>query len=97
MLLNTEKVYKRSGKNIFWLIKNSFQVINKLKLRGFFASSLPTYHFFTLYTTYPTFLLKINSWTYLKEISKKDVLFRYNDKHAFFTSDAVRNYNLWSC
>ena len=21
----------------------------------------------------------------------------YNDRHAFFTSDAVRNYNLWSC
>ena len=20
-----------------------------------------------------------------------------NDRHAFFTSDAVRNYNLWSC
>ena len=21
----------------------------------------------------------------------------YNDRNAFFTSDAVRNYNLWSC
>ena len=21
----------------------------------------------------------------------------YNDMNAFFTSDAVRNYNLWSC
>ena len=35
----------------------------------------------------------------MKELSKeKDSLYiAYNDRNAFFTSDAVRNYNVWSC
>ena len=48
-----EKVYERSGKNLFWSIKNSCEVLNKLKSRGFRASSLSTYDFSTLYTTLP--------------------------------------------
>ena len=35
-----EKVYERSGKNLFWSIKNSAEVLNKLKSRGFRATSL---------------------------------------------------------
>ena len=34
-----EKVYERSGKNLFWSIKNSGEVLNKLKSRGFRATS----------------------------------------------------------
>ena len=41
-----EKVYERSGKNLFWPIKNSWEVINKLKSQGFRAASLSTYDFF---------------------------------------------------
>ena len=29
-----EKVYERSGKNLFWSIKNSGEVLNKFKSRG---------------------------------------------------------------
>ena len=46
-----EKVYERSGKNLFWSIKNSGEVLNKLKSRGFRATSLSTYDFSTLYTS----------------------------------------------
>ena len=46
-----EKVYERSGKKLFWSIKNSGEVLNKLKSRGFRATSLSTYDFSTLYTT----------------------------------------------
>ena len=53
-----EKVYERSGKNLFWSIKNSGEVHNKLKTRGFRATSLPTYDFSTLYTTLPHNLIK---------------------------------------
>ena len=53
-----EKVYERSGKNLFWSIKNSCEVLNKLKSRGFRASSLSTYDFSTLYTTLPHSLIK---------------------------------------
>ena len=50
------KVYERSGKNLFWSIKNSNEVLNKLKSRSFRASSLSTYDFSTLYTTLPHIL-----------------------------------------
>ena len=45
-------------KNLFWSIKNSCEVLNKLKSRGFRASSLSTYDFSTLYTTLPYNLIK---------------------------------------
>ena len=53
-----EKVYERSGKNLFWSIKNSGEVLNKLKSRGFRATSLSTYDFSTLYTTLPHNLIR---------------------------------------
>ena len=47
-------------KIFFWSIKNSCEVINKLKSRGFCAASLSTYDFFTLYTTLPHNILLQN-------------------------------------
>ena len=38
---------------MFWSIKNSGEVVSKLKSRGFPATSLFTYEFSTLYTTLP--------------------------------------------
>ena len=37
-------VYERNGKNLFWSIKNSVEILNKLKSRGFLASGLSTRH-----------------------------------------------------
>ena len=51
-------VYERNGKNLFWSIKNSGKILNKLKSRGFLASCLSTYDFSTLYTTLPHNLIK---------------------------------------
>ena len=48
-----ENVYKRSGKNLFLSIKNSGEILDKLKVRIFNATSLSTYGFSTLYTTFP--------------------------------------------
>ena len=45
-----EKVYELSGKILFWSIKNSTEVLDKLKSRGFRAS--------ILYTTLPHNLTK---------------------------------------
>ena len=39
-------VYERNGKILFWSIKNSGQILNKLKSKGFLGSSLSTYDFF---------------------------------------------------
>ena len=67
-----ERVYERSGKNLFWSIKNSGEVLNKLKSREFRATSLSTYDFSTLYNTLPHNLIKeklINliEWTFKRE------------------------------
>ena len=51
-------VYERNGKKIFWSIKNSGEILNKLKFRGFLAAGLSTYDFSTLYTTLPHNLIK---------------------------------------
>ena len=53
-----EKVYEMSGINLFWAIKNSGEVLNKLKSRGFRATSLSTYEFSTPCTTLPHNLSK---------------------------------------
>ena len=57
---------------MFWSIKNSGEVLNKLKSRGFRATSLSTYDFSTLYTTLPHNLIKeklINliEWTFKRD------------------------------
>ena len=55
-----ETVYERSGKNMFWPIKNSGEVLSKLKDIGYQATSLSNYDFSTLYTTLPHNLIKKN-------------------------------------
>ena len=48
-----ENVYERSVKNLFWSIKNSGEILDKLKSRDFNTTSLSTNDFSTLYTTLP--------------------------------------------
>ena len=84
---------------MFWSIKNSGEVLNKLKSRGFRATSLSTYDFSTLYTTLPHNLIKeklINliEWTFKREGSP---YIACNERHAFFTSEDAKRYKLWSC
>ena len=47
-----------SCKNLFWSIKISREILDKLKARDFNATSLSTYDFSTLYTTLPHNLIK---------------------------------------
>ncbi|MEW8512930.1 MAG: hypothetical protein AB2608_19005 [Candidatus Thiodiazotropha sp.] len=94
-----EKVYERSGKNFFWSIKNSGEVINKLKLRGFRATSLSTYDFSTLYTTLPHNLIKEKLNDLIEWSFKREGLpyLACNERNAFFTSEHQNRYKLWSC
>ena len=50
--------YEMDGINRFWSIKNSNEVLDKLKSKGFKASTLSTYDFSTPYTTLPHHLIK---------------------------------------
>ena len=59
MLSSTVKrYYERSGKNLFWSIKNSGEILDRTKARDFNATNLSTYDFSTLYTTLPHNLIK---------------------------------------
>ena len=94
-----EKVYERSGKNLFWSIKISGEVLNKLKSRGFRATSLSTYDFSTLYTTLPHNLIKEKIINLIEWTFKKEGLpyIACNERQAFFTSEDTNRYKLWSC
>ena len=96
-----ETVYERSGENMFWPLKNSGEVLSKLKDLGYQATSLSTYDFSTLYTTLAHNLIKeklldlIERTFYKKE---GELYIACNDKKAFFTSKGnYKGYQLWSC
>ena len=94
-----EKVKERSGKNLFWSIKNSGEILDKLKARDFNATSLSTYDFSTLYTTLPHNLIKdklidLTERTFQREGSP---YLACNDRNAFFTSEKPKKYHAWSC
>ena len=98
-----ETVYETSNKNWFWSIKNSGEVLSKLKCRGFRATSLSTYDFSTLYTTLPHNLIKeklldLIEWTFKRALKNYGSLYlACNDRKAFFTSSDQSRYTLWSC
>ena len=75
MLMYCEKVYKRSGKNLFRFIENSGEVLDKLKARAFNATSLSKCDFYLRFTLlYLIIKLEIHSLILLKEPSKEKAL-----------------------
>jgi hypothetical protein len=48
-----DKVYENTGKHLFWSIKNSGEILDKLKMKNYQASTVSTYDFSTLYKTLP--------------------------------------------
>ena len=71
LYLNVDVYSTLTKKYLLVLQQNSGEVLNKLKSRGFRATSLSTYDFSTLYTTLPHNLIKeklINliEWTFKK-------------------------------
>ena len=93
-------LYERWSKNLFWSIKTSGEVLNKLKSRGFRAISLSSYDFSTLYTTLPHNLIKeklkkkIIEWSLKREGSP---YIACNERQTFFTSGDTKRYKHWSC
>ena len=76
---------ERNGKNLFWSIKNSGEILNKLKSRGFLASGLSTYDFSTLYTTLPHNLIKEKLTELIEQTFNREgsLYLTCNDKNAF--------------
>ena len=84
-----EEVYERSGKNLFWSIKKSGEILDKLRARYFNAPSLSTYDFSTLYTTLPHTLIKDKLIDLIERTFQREgsPYLACNDGNAFFTSE----------
>ena len=80
-------------------MKNSGEVLNKLKARGFIASSLTAYDFSTPYTTLPYNIIKDKLFALTEHTFQREKVsyLAYNENRAFFTSEVHKNHNLWSC
>ena len=88
-------VCKRNGKNLFWSIKKSGEILNKLKSRGFLAFGLSTYDFSTLYTTLPHSIIKEKLTELIEQtFNREDSLYlACNDKNALFRLNNLNHIN----
>ena len=79
-------VYERNGKNLFWSIKNSVEILNKLKSKGFLASGLSTYDFSTLYIMLPHNLIKKKITELIEQTFNREgsLYLACNEKNAYF-------------
>ena len=91
--------YEREGINYFWSIKNSTKILNKLKTKGFQASTISTYDFSTLYTTLPHNLIRNQLVDLIENTFRREeaLYLACNEEHAFFASEEHKKYDLWSC
>ena len=82
------------GINNFWTIKNSTEILNKLKTNGFQASTISTYDFSTLYTTLPHNLIR-NQFVDLIEntFRREKVLYlACNEERAFLATEEHKKF-----
>ena len=94
-----KKTYEREGINYFWSIKNTTEFLNKLKTKGFQASTISTYDFSTLYTTFPHNLIRFQLVHLIENTFRRgEVLYLVcNEEHALSGSEEHKKYDLWSC
>ena len=88
-----EKTNEREGINYFWSIKITTEILNKLKTKDFRASTISTYDFSTLYTTFPHTLIR-NQLVDLIENTfwREEVLyFACNEERAFSRPKNIHN------
>ena len=86
-------------KLLFWSIKNSSEVIEKLRLRNFQGSQVSSFDFSTLYTSLPHDLIKekvlsLVKWCFNRE--SKTYLCTSN-KAGFFSNKTYDSYKCWTC
>ena len=74
-------------------------MFNKLKTKGFQASTISAYNFSTLYTTLRHNLIRNQLADLIENTFRRiEVLYlAYNEERAFFASKEHKKYDLWSC
>ena len=95
----SETAFSNSNVNYFWSIKNSSEVIEKLRLRNFRGSQVSSFDFSTLYTSLPHDLIKAKvlslvNWCFNRE--SKTYLCT-SVKAGFFSNKKYDSYKFWSC
>ena len=73
----------RNPVKIYSGLLNSGEILDKLKARDFYATSLSTYDFSTLYTSLPHKPFDLTERTFIRECSSYVAC---NNRNAFFTS-----------
>ena len=70
-------------------MKNSGEILDKLKARDYNATSLSTYDFSTFYTTVPHHLVKDKLFDLIERTFQREgsPYLACNDRNAFFTSE----------
>ena len=98
-LIYSENIFSNSNVNYFWSIKNSSEVIEKLRLRNVQGSQVSSFDFSTLYTSLPPDLIKAKvlslvTWCFNRE--SKSYLCN-SDKAGFFSNKKYDSYKCWTC
>ena len=88
-----------SGKNLFWSLENSGEILDKLRARDFGATNLSACGFSALCAALPQNLIKdkligLNERAFQREGSP---YVAFNDGNAFFASEEPKEYHAWSC
>ena len=81
--------------SLFWSIKNSGEILNNLKSRGFLESSLSTFDFSTLYTTLPHNLIKEKLTELIEQTFNRggSLYWACNDKNACLLLNNLNDIN----
>ena len=90
-----ETVFERNGRYLFWSVKNSGEILNKLKYKGFLASNVSTYDLSTLFTTLPHNLIKEKLTERIEQTFNREgsLYLACNEKRAFFTFEQPKDLN----
>ena len=84
-----KKTYETEGINYVWSIKNSTEILSKLKAKGFQASTISTYDLSMLYTTLPHDLIRNQFVDMIEDtFRREEVLYMACiEERAFFASE----------
>ena len=95
----SETAFSNSNVNYIWSIKNSSEVIEKLRLRNFQGSQVSSFDFSTLYTSLPHDLIKAKVLSLVKWCFNREskTYLCTSDRAGFFSNKKYDSYACWTC